>query len=88
MADDTLSQVPFGSSSIIKTRLPAQERYIMASMYRAMVANDTPVSAFVRHVLILGMEAMGEHEEKRIKEYAEYRVKCLKNGVVNPFESE
>lgn len=91
MADDTLSPVGFDTSRIAKTHLSGQERFAMACAYGegwGKTERDLAQATFVRHVLLLGLENLGWTEEKMIKEYAEYRVRCIKRGEPNPYESE
>jgi hypothetical protein len=87
MADDTLSPVGFDTSRIAKTHLSPQERFAMACA-NGTIGNGAPQAAFVRHVLLLGLERLGWNEEMMIQQYAEYRIRCLRRGEVNPFESE
>ena len=89
MTDDTLSPVGFDTSRIAKTHLSGQERFAMACALGERPAGyRTPQAAFVRDVLLAGLATLGWTEERIIKEYADYRVKCLRDGKLNPFESE
>lgn len=87
MADDTISPVGFDSSRIVKAHMGGQERYAMACSYGAL-GDDMPQAAFVRTVIMLGLGQLGWTDEKMIKEYADYRVRCIQNGEHNPYESE
>jgi len=87
MAENTLSPVGFDSSKIVKTHLDPQERFAMACMF-GNTQDTVPQAAFVRYVLTAGIEALGWTEDRRIKEYAAYRLKCLRDGKPNLFESE
>lgn len=87
MVDDTLLPIGFEVSKIAKTNLAGQERYAMACA-RAETKATMPQAAFVRHVLLLGLERLGWDEEKMIREYADYRVRCIRQGRANPYESE
>lgn len=87
MADDTLSPVGFETSRIAKTHLDGQERFAMACALGETRAT-MPQAAFVRHVLVLGLEKLGWTQEKMIKAYADYRVRCIQRGEHNPYESE
>ena len=86
MADDTLSPVDF-SSRIVKTNLGGQERYAMACLFRE-TQHEELRAAFIRRVLLTGMEALGWDEPRMVKEYAAYRLRCIERSVANPFESE
>lgn len=90
MADDTLSPVGFDSGPVVKTRLDEQTRFAMACAYGDRIdgSPDAPQAAFVRRVMLLGLESLGWDEERMIKEYADYRVRCLQRGEANQFESE
>lgn len=86
MVDDTLLRGDFENSRIVKTNMSGQERYALAHM---MAEGDkVPRATFVRTVLLAGMEALGWDEERQIKEYSEYRLRCLRTGADNLFESE
>lgn len=85
MADDTLSPVGFESGPIVKTRLDPQTRFAAAC---AFGTEDMPQAAFVRELLLAGLAMYGWTEERMIKEYADYRVRCLRTGESNPYESE
>jgi hypothetical protein len=87
MADDTLLPVGFDTSRIAKTHLNGQERFAMA-VSNAQCGGGIPQAAFVRHVLLLGLKELGWTEEKMIKEYADYRVRCIQRREINPYESE
>jgi hypothetical protein len=87
MVDDTLMPVGF-ESRIAKTHLSGQERFAMACEFGKFKTKDTTQAAFLRHVMLIGLESLGWSEEKMIQEYAQYRVRCLRNGELNPFESE
>lgn len=83
MADDTLSPVGF-DRRIIKTQCEPRERYALA-MLRAQWGRSG--FAVVRLVLLAGLDAVGWPEERRIKEYADYSVRCITTGATNEFES-
>lgn len=89
MTDDTLSPVGFDSSRIVKTHLNGQERYAMACALGERAGSyRTPQAAFVREVLLAGLATLGWSEERMIREYADYRVRCIRDGEPNQFESE
>lgn len=89
MADDTLSPVGFDTSKIAKTHLSGQERFAMACSYgQQLGAENLAQATFVRQVLLLGLGQLGWTEERMIREYADYRVRCIKRREVNPYESE
>lgn len=90
MTDDTLSPVGFDTGPIVKTRLDAQTRFAMACAYGDRVdgSPEAPQAAFLRRVILLGVEQLGWTEERMIKEYADYRVRCIRAGEHNPYESE
>lgn len=87
MVDDTLSPVGFDSSRIVKTNMSGQERYALACLFRDVQYKELR-AAFIRRVLLAGMEALGWDEPRMIKEYAAYRLRCIERNMANPFESE
>lgn len=73
-------------SHVVKTVVDGQERFALACLLRAL-GKGTSQASFARHVLLVGMECLGYNEERRIEEYAEYRLRCLREGVRNPYEN-
>jgi hypothetical protein len=83
MADDTLSPVGF-DRPFIKAHVPTEARFGMACLGGEY---DTAEPDTVRMVLLAGLHALGWTEARCIEEYAKYRVRCLRSGVPNEFES-
>jgi hypothetical protein len=91
MVDDTLSPVGFDTSRIAKTHLDGQERYAMACAYGEAwgeANGDLAQAAFVRQVLLAGLETLGWPEERRIEAYAHHRLECIRNGEANEYGDE
>jgi len=83
MEEDTLSQgYAFDRSSVVKTRLPAQERYVLARL----AESDEAGMATVRRMVCDGMDHNGWPEHRRVEEYAKYKARCLRSGEPNKFE--
>jgi len=83
MTDDTLSQgYGFQRSTIVKTKMAAQERFCLASLAK----NGEAGMATVRRLLCDGMAANGWPEDVRIMAYAEYAASCLRTGKLNEYE--
>lgn len=88
MADDTLSRVmPFSGSPIVKTRMTAEHRYALGQLHLEEDGLETSFG-FIRRVLVVGLDALGWPEERRIEEYARFRQECLAGHSANPYESE
>lgn len=84
MANDTLSPVGF-ERPFIKAAVPADMRYALACIAGK---HDQQEADLVRTALCMGLLHLGWSEEKIIKEYAEYRVRCLKTGATNEYGKE
>jgi hypothetical protein len=90
MTDDTLSPIGFETSRLVKTHMPPQERFALACLQGAELGEGdrTNRSALVRTVVLAGLDALGWTEDRRIKEYARYRLRCIERNEHNPYESE
>jgi hypothetical protein len=91
MADDTLSPIGFETSRLVKTHMPPQERYALACLQGEHLKKDggrVNRSGFMRTVVLAGLDALGWTEDRRIKEYAQYRLRCIERNEHNPYESE
>jgi hypothetical protein len=84
MADDTLSPVGF-ERPICKATLPSEMRFAMACFAGQ---HDVHQPQVVRHLLSAGLESVGWGEERIIAEYAAYRVKCLRDGIIDEYGRE
>lgn len=84
MADDTLSPVGF-DRPFIKLNVPAERRFALACL-AGRWGGTTSEGDVVRHLLCEALDAAGMDEQWCIREYAAYRVACLRDGVPNQFE--
>lgn len=91
MTDDTLSPVAAIAAltdvfdrHIVKTRLQPQERYALSFIHESFAGS---LQATVREVLIAGIDALGWPVDRRVEEYARYKVECIRTGTDNEFES-
>ena len=84
MANDTLSPVGF-ERPFIKTNVSHEARFAMACL---LGRHGGEPADMVRHLLWLGLEQMGWSEERIIREYAEYRVRCLRSDETNAYGKE
>lgn len=69
---------------IVKTRLAPQERFALSYVHDQRAPQA--LQATVRDLLIVGLEAEGWDEARRVEEYAKYKAECLRAGVRNEFE--
>ncbi len=84
MADDTLSPVGF-DRPFTKAYLPVETRFALACLSGSWEYAETDT---VRSVLLEGLAALGWSPERCIKEYADWRVRCLKENITNPYGRE
>lgn len=82
MADDTLSPVGF-DRPFIKAYLDKERRFALACIAGQWQTSEADT---VRGLLLAGLTSLGWDEERCIKEFAAYRVRCLQQGTPNEFE--
>lgn len=83
MTDDQPKRVSF-DRSVVKTALPAQERYVLAVLRKGGVGGSQ--QATVREVIRAGLEHLGWPPSRCELVYAEYRLQCLRSDQPNEFE--
>lgn len=87
MANDTLSPVGF-DRPFIKANVPADMRHALGCVLGRLHSAGETEADVVRFVLASGLDALGWTEERIIREYAEYRVRCLQLGETNAYGKE
>lgn len=85
MAESTLSPVGF-ERRVVKTFLDDEERYALACIFGDGYGS-TP-SGLVREIIARGLDARGWPKERRIEAYAAHRLRCMRDGTENQYESE